>query len=316
MDPFFARNRLSAWLDGTLPPDEAREVADAVDRDPALRAEVAELQRLLDLLHEEGPAAAPPGFHARVMARVDGDARPGGLRLLRRLIARTPVEAVGLLAAAAAVAVAIQWRSPAPPAAAPAPSPSAAAPAPAAGSPSGDTLSEGALIGASQGSAEGTTDPAPQAVADDGGEPEAPAAGPPPGAPPPTGSPGVRVTSAGAEPGAYVPSWEADPPARTALQGMRWSVGDPQALHRLRVVAERAGGRLLQADLSALEPGTLGPEAPIVRVAIVVPADRAPELISQLQGFGARAATFSGAPAAPGPDEAGVLLEVRYEVGG
>ena len=70
MDAFFAKNRLSAYLDGSLPEGEAIEVEQALAADPALRAEYEGMRRALKLLREVGPVSAPPDLHSRIMARV------------------------------------------------------------------------------------------------------------------------------------------------------------------------------------------------------------------------------------------------------
>ncbi len=112
MDTFFARNRMSAYLDGSLPDSEAAEVEAALAEDPALRQEFADMRRAVDLLRTAGPARAPEGFHARVMAAVDSEPAPGGVvSLFRRTLHRVPVEALALAAAAVIVVVVIQGRT-------------------------------------------------------------------------------------------------------------------------------------------------------------------------------------------------------------
>jgi anti-sigma factor RsiW len=102
MDDFFARNRLSAWLDGELGATEAREVEDALARSPELRAEVETLRAHIKLLREAGPMTAPPGFADRLGERLRAEPAPvGWTRHLRRV----RVEAVMLAAAAALVLV-------------------------------------------------------------------------------------------------------------------------------------------------------------------------------------------------------------------
>ena len=133
MEEFFARNRLSAYLDGELAAGEAREVEDALARSPELRAELAELRRGVDLLKLGGPLSAPPGFADRLEARLSGEAMPVGWRRYTRGVR---VEAA-LLAAAAAVVLVFLARKPAeeaptvaavPPAEVPAGPPAAEAP--------------------------------------------------------------------------------------------------------------------------------------------------------------------------------------------
>ncbi|RME25515.1 MAG: hypothetical protein D6798_08780, partial [Deltaproteobacteria bacterium] len=109
MDPFFARNRLSAYLDGTLPDGEAAEVEAALAQDPALRREFDDMRRAVELVRNAGPTRAPEGFHARVMAAVEHEPAPGGLfSILQRTLQRVPVEAMALAAAAVIVVVVIQ----------------------------------------------------------------------------------------------------------------------------------------------------------------------------------------------------------------
>ena len=104
MDTFFARNRLSAYLDGTLSDAESVEVSEAIESDAELRREFESLQQAVELLRREGPAEAPVGFHARVMETVRDEPAPGGVVIrLRRLFTRVPVEALALAAAALVV---------------------------------------------------------------------------------------------------------------------------------------------------------------------------------------------------------------------
>ena len=112
MDSFFARNRLSAYLDGKLPEPEASEVAAAIERDPELNAEYEHLRRSVNLLRTEGPVKAPAGFHARVMEQVRDEPHPGGVVIqLQRFFRRIPTEAMALAAAAAVVMMVVQARS-------------------------------------------------------------------------------------------------------------------------------------------------------------------------------------------------------------
>jgi hypothetical protein len=72
MDSFFARNRLSAYLDGELGPSEAREVEAAMARDPELRAAYQALLAATELLRGQ-ELRAPAGFLGRVQGRVAGE---------------------------------------------------------------------------------------------------------------------------------------------------------------------------------------------------------------------------------------------------
>ncbi len=71
MDPVFARNRLSAWMDGELSGDEAREVERALAEHPELREELDELRRVAQLLRPGADERPSRGFAGRVLAAVD-----------------------------------------------------------------------------------------------------------------------------------------------------------------------------------------------------------------------------------------------------
>lgn len=109
MEEFFARNRLSAYLDGELAAGEAREVEDALARSPELRAELEQLRSAIQLLKDGGPIPAPAGFADRLEARLSGEAMPVGWRRYTRGVR---VEAA-LLAAAAAVVLVFLAKGPA-----------------------------------------------------------------------------------------------------------------------------------------------------------------------------------------------------------
>ena len=76
MDTFFARNRLSAYLDGDLPSSEAREVEAALHRDAELRAEYEAMRAGVELLRAHGPIAAPEG--SQYIGRLGVQACAGG----------------------------------------------------------------------------------------------------------------------------------------------------------------------------------------------------------------------------------------------
>lgn len=110
VDSFFARNRLSAYLDGTLSKTEAAEVCEAIARDPELQREYRAMRRALEVLHRQGPLSAPSDLHLRVMGRVTLERGPSTWRARwRRSTARVLVEAIAL-AAAAVLAVVILVR--------------------------------------------------------------------------------------------------------------------------------------------------------------------------------------------------------------
>lgn len=86
MDAFFARNRLSAYLDGELSGAEAREVEDALARDATLRTEFEDLRRAVDLLRAQGVVDAPPGFADRVRDAVAKEPMPSRWRAMSRRV--------------------------------------------------------------------------------------------------------------------------------------------------------------------------------------------------------------------------------------
>lgn len=59
MHPFFAINRLSAYLDGDLPRRERLEVERVLSRHPELEAELLNVQNAVRLVSQAGPARAP-----------------------------------------------------------------------------------------------------------------------------------------------------------------------------------------------------------------------------------------------------------------
>ena len=99
-----ANDDLSAYLDGELTDAEAAELEAELARDPALQQSLAEIQRVVRWLHEEGPDQAPLGMHHRIMDQIDQMDPPRGSAWawLRRPFG-VPLE--GWLVAAAAAAV-------------------------------------------------------------------------------------------------------------------------------------------------------------------------------------------------------------------
>lgn len=315
MDSFFARNRLSAYLDGALPPAEAREVAAAIARDPELAEEYEALRRAVTLLQQEGPTTAPPGFHARVMGRVADEGRPTGVLVqLRRVFNRVPVEAVALAAAAAVVVIAIQFRPGETPATDEAGEARTAAAAPAPPAPAKDAAPEPkdappVAKKEAPAEAEGAPDPAPPA-------PEMPAVA---DAAPATQDGERRKTAlyrspkvAEAATEAYVPEWEDSQRTEVAaVRGLQLTVGNAQVLYQLDQLARRAQGQLRNGSGQPTSAFELSAEAPSAAVLLVVPADRSAEVEAQLRSFGAKA---GGAPSGlmVGNGNAGFYVDVRY----
>jgi hypothetical protein len=80
MNTFFARNRLSAFLDCELSDDDARAVVAALEQDEELRKELAQLREAIRLLRGD-PVSAPPGFAARVAALTASEPPPARRRV-------------------------------------------------------------------------------------------------------------------------------------------------------------------------------------------------------------------------------------------
>lgn len=319
MDAFFARNRLSAYLDGSLDESEAAEVEAALSRDAALRAEYEAMKRAVLLLRERGPVSAPPDLHAKIMRRVAQEPAPSGsLVWLRRPLNRLPLEGLALAAAALLVVIAIQWR-PERPAEAPPPEaeplakvaePSPAAPpeltspsAPALGAPESEAAPKKSL-------ALGKTLP----VA-------------------PSAKTGASVAAAPEEP--YVADWEkqetkAGPEQQKAEEqpGLedalskgvsmrtayyyRLTTEDPAALEALASLAERSGGRLVDGWGEAKAPGALTADNNYTTVSIVIPPGRLGEVTGALRGLGAVANPPPASGALYAADQVVVVLEVLY----
>jgi negative regulator of sigma E activity len=320
MDTFFARNRLSAYLDGSLSDGETAEVEAALAEDPELRRELEGMRRAVELLRLHGPVEAPAGFHARVLARVDAEPPPGRvISLWRRTLGRVPVEALALAAAAVIVVLVIQGRgdepTPAqvalpevadmrkadvepPPVQAQAPPPPEAKATPPAATPAS---ADGDLTTASRTQAEPAAMPAGK---------------------------GMNKLDKGAsqEESPYYAGWEQQPQTQgyggeqlantggaelgqgidmEGPRSYRISLADPEVLYQLSAVAEKAGGRMTDSDGKNLRPRELGGEDAWVRVHLVVPRAAAAQVEGQVGAMG-------GVPTPP--PSAGVLYGSEYAV--
>ncbi|MFM2248725.1 MAG: hypothetical protein RL071_4800 [Pseudomonadota bacterium] len=304
MDPFFARNRLSALIDGDLSEEEEQELRAAVAADPALAAELAQIEEALGLLREVGPTRAPAGFEARVMSEVNEGAGLGGVVVrLRAFAQRLPVEALALAAAAAVVVVVIQGR--------PEDSGERAASAgavPEAGAP--PPLQAAAPKAA----------PAAEAPV----EAARPSPGPRdavPGAPRPRSAP----PAGGAPEEAYVPAWDREedvgagavqpagaeagaPPAATAV-ALRMTVTDPDVPLHLVNLCESAGGMVLDSRGKSTQGAALTAEDNYATLTFVLPAAAGPDFERKLKALGARRAGGGGAVAV-GADQSGFVVEI------
>lgn len=309
MDTFFARNRLSAYLDGSLEPNETAEVESALAEDASLREEYARMRRVVELLRSAGPLKAPAGLHARVMAQVRSEPPPGRVvSLWRRTVGRLPVEALALAAAALVVVVVIQGREPssasdasrelpwvrdlpsvrneAPELAqAPAPLPP---PTPVGGNqPSG---ADGDLLTVPSASSGAPAGPGSSSVGSSTAMQKS-----------------VPASKKGSTPETpYYAGWEQGEASADATMGLgntgtdefntgialegprsyRISLADSEVLYRLSAVAEKTGGRLLDSSGKAMTVRSLGTDDAWVRVQLVVPRGNASAVEGHIGGLG------------------------------
>ncbi|MDP6935308.1 MAG: hypothetical protein QGG40_20480 [Myxococcota bacterium] len=99
MNSFFARNRLSAFIDGDLSRRDRVDVARAIEQDSALRSEYEALHNAVQVLRRYGPCDPPAGFATRVGTELL-DVSPGARGGIRRAWARFPPEGRALLVVA------------------------------------------------------------------------------------------------------------------------------------------------------------------------------------------------------------------------
>ena len=329
MDPFFAKNRLSAYIDDQLSAEEAAEIRRALEEDDALRAEYESLSAAVTLLRKHGPTTAPAGFHDKVMAQV-GSQRSGGLVVLKRFLRQTPVEAIALAAAAVLVIFIVGM-------------PGDATLGPAVSPPpvevKGGAAAPQARIEASQDLTLPLTLPEPVKAEEIAAA--VPAARPTKKAP----SRALRQVPVEPPPEAYVAEWEqqdttdsvpvnektaaasvepedlsATPrelyggvPAETATPYQyRITLGDAQVLYSLQQLAQNTGGRLLSSDGGALSMRSLDVEQNYARVQLVVPPGKADEVHDWLKGLGALASLPESGSPLYGADYVAFLIEVTY----
>lgn len=349
MDEFFARNRLSAYIDGELTAAETAEVADAIEKNEALRKEYKEMLRAVEFMRSHGPVAAPPHFHLKVMQAVEGLPAPSRrFAWLRLPFLHASWEGLAVAAVAATVVVLV-WVAPTrqetsttqgedqgqdvPPSlpgevatSDPATSSTAAPP-----SPGNDGLADAANAGA-PGERTGSSTP----PADEGDPTATPTPAPPHDAVEQTVvesqvSRKVRLSPTpvrlpGEEP--YVPEWDRDPGqtsgAATASGGTPRATAHPpaafilypnhpNALKGISDVAYKVGGTALMANGQALVPFDLTTEKNHARVILQVPVDQVRNVEGQLKSLGGVVTLDEPAEAAPGAGAVPVYIEVLYE---
>ena len=311
MDSFFARNRLSAYLDGALSDAEAAELSDAIERDPKLRAEYVAMQRAIELLRREGPTQAPTGFHARVMEAVADEPGTGGVVVrVRRWWNRVPVEAVALAAAAAVVVLVIQGKpgSDALNAASEAVNPLSRS---ASRAPEGDAPPLVAANPSEREAEDGEAKDAAGAPADanllDAGGQDAVADAQP-------ASPNKKLKSRGAdeptEP--YVAEWEQGSGEMATPMGYRLSVTSAEVLFNLSGIAQQANGSVRDSAGRKLQPRMLSDRDDYAQLMLVVPRDQTEAVRGHLQAMGGEAIPTPSATSLYPADRGVFVVEVRY----
>lgn len=301
MEAFFARNRLSAYLDGELAPAEAREVEQALEHDPELRAEYEALRRTVELLRRHGPRPAPRGFAERLDQRLAEEPMQVGWR---RHVRGVRMDVVMLAAAALLVMVVAGQKQGSEPAAEAAPSESKKAP----------EMDVAAPLGIEEGKTQAMAEP----LTNDGvlgNEPVA--AAPPTTAPPkPMGRVGSTASTesmgkgsdrapqkampspkvkkdAGVEKEPYQAEWELKEGPEIPVQQKVYSapaqyrvvVTGEGGLRELASLASALGGKLVDESGRALAPYPMEP-GDKKRVRLMVPAYNAGALAKKLEGLG------------------------------
>jgi anti-sigma factor RsiW len=313
MDDFFARNRLSAYLDDELDPSERQEVEAALARSAELRAELDNLRAAVNLLRVGGPVRAAADFSRKLQARIEGQPlRVGWMRHVYRVRA----EAV-LLAAAAALVLVFAGKKPAE-------EPVAAAPAGGGDVTSTDTPAVATHDATAGGDApilgEGDEPPAVDMAGLPGSEAGAgeAALGRKVAAPSRPTSAKVSGRKELVEREPFVPAWEQQgsgdtPPVIRASSQFRLSLTSETGLRDLDALARQYGGYLADERGKPLNP-YLMESGDSRKVKLVMPAGdslSAGQLYDRLQAFG-HAELVSGDMYMGKPDKS-VTIEVRRD---
>ena len=70
MDEFFAENRLSAYIDDELLPEERPGLEASIRENPRLRVKYSRMLTAVELVREKAPVSAPPGLEERILDRL------------------------------------------------------------------------------------------------------------------------------------------------------------------------------------------------------------------------------------------------------
>ena len=345
MDEFFARNRLSAYIDGELSDAEMAEVARAIEEQPEVREAYRELLAAVELVRDHGPVQAPAGFHAGVMRQVEG--LSGGRSWFERLLGplgRHPVQGLGVAVVAAAVLLLV-FRGPVLDGELPGSSnlPSvtereAAVPGPEAGegAEQGEAVDQPTVELESERQQQGsaTAEPAPST------EKQAPEVSTKSG----LGSKGsARSSGTKAVPieellqkeeGTYIPDWDKESTAPTATletepaqsdpaagtgslatspYAYRLTPNEPDVLRKLVALAEKLGGGVYTAGGEPFDPYILTVERNYAKVVLQIPASRLESVEPYLQGMGGVVEDHADPDRLFRADAVHVTVEVQYQ---
>ncbi len=353
MDEFFARNRLSAYIDGELSDAEMAEVARAIEEQPELRAAFEELQAAVELLRQHGPMQAPDGFHRAVMQRVEGlSAGPSWLQRLLGPLGRYPVQGLGVAVVAAAVMLLVfrgpmlhedPLSGPDLPGVAEEPAVSdreAAVPGPQDGlGAERGQASESAAVGEHTDAAQDQTGSASEKASSD---PQAGSGASKTSEKALLGTRGQAADDKGAlieelmqkEPGNYIPDWDKEASAPTAtIQPSEAEVApelgsgalatspftyrltptEPDALRRLVALAEKLGGGMYSPAGEPLDPYMLTVERNYAQVVLHIPASRLESVEPYLRTMGGVITVHAERDRLYPTDSVHVAVEVQYQ---
>jgi hypothetical protein len=349
MDEFFARNRLSAYIDGELSDAEMAEVARAIEEQPEVREAYQALLTAVELVRDHGPVQAPAGFHAGVMRQVEG--LSGGRSWFERLfgpLGRHPVQGLGVAVVAAAVLLLV-FRGPVLDGELPGSSnlPSvtereAAVPGPEAGegAEQGEAMEPPAVELEPEVQQQGSASAEPAPSTEKRATEVSTKAG--------LGSKGsARSGTAKAVPieellekeeGTYIPDWDKESTAPTATLGTaesesstqpdpadaagslatspyayRLTPNEPDVLRKLVALAERLGGGVYTASGEPFDPYILTVERNYARVVLQIPASRLESVEPYLEGMGGVVEDHADPDRLFRADAVHVTVEVQYQ---
>ncbi|MFH1469501.1 MAG: sigma-E factor negative regulatory protein [Pseudomonadota bacterium] len=342
MDDFFARSRLSAYLDGELTDAEMAEVARALEEQPELRQAFEELKAAVDLLHRHGPVQAPARLHAAIMREVEAEPtrRPWLERLLGPL-GRYPAQTLGV-AVVAAVVLLVVLRGPT--VVHPPPDGTAAGGLPVvAGDADHEAAAPDQAPGAGGGqegtSAEEQAPAGPASTKEAGGaedEFDAPgtlgsiSAEEEPVAKKGRGSVPLEQALDTRKGATYVPGWEQEeiPEREVAKEGAeapvveaaggagafayRLTPSSPDVLRRLVALAEKLDGAAYEVDGAALDPQILTVERNYARVVLRIPASRLESVEPYLKTMGGLVTVRADQEQIYNLDSVEIEIEVQY----